>query len=315
MMRLYRDMVKIRTFEEKNVELASQGMLPANPHLCIGQEASIVGVSSNLRLDDYVTSTHRGHGHNIAKGANLSKLMAEIFGKATGYCKGRGGSMHVSAYDVNVMGSFAVVGDGVPVAAGIGLSVKLRKTDQVVACFFGDGATNTGSFAEGLNIAAIWNLPVLFVCENNQYAITTKISNTSRLTNLSDKALGVGIPGITVDGNDVLAVYEAAKRFIDELRRGNGPALLETKTYRCRGSSEGDPNRGLTYRPRDELEEWIKKCPILSYKAKLAELGLLSEEEDARTRREFQKEVEDAVRFAIESPYPQLEEAMSEVFA
>jgi len=315
MIKLYSDMLKIRFFEERCAELAAQGKLPANPHLCTGQEASIVGVCANLRKDDYLIGTHRNHGHNIAKGGSLKKIMAEIFGKATGYCRGKAGTMHVAAYDVNVLGCFAVVGDGIPFAAGVALAAKMKKTGRVVACFFGDGATNTGAFAEGVNLAAIWKLPVIFICENNLYAITTRITQTSLLTNLSDKAVAFGIPAFTVDGNDVLAVYEVAKEAIERARRGEGPTLIETKTYRWRGSSEGDPMRGLTYRSKEELDEWMKRCPIKMFRTKLLSMGLLTDEEDLEIRENILKEIEDAINFAMDSPYPALEEALKDVYA
>jgi TPP-dependent pyruvate/acetoin dehydrogenase alpha subunit len=314
LIKLYEGMVKIRFFEEKLIELALKGVLPGNPHLCIGQEASIVGVCANLRKDDYVTGTHRGHGHNIAKGARLDRLMAEIFGKKTGYNKGKAGTMHASAFEEGVVGCFAIVGDGIPVAAGVGLAIKLRGKDQVVACFFGDGATNTASFHEGINLAAIWDLPVVFVCENNQYAITTRITTTTKIKKLSERALAYGIPGVTIDGNDVFAVYEAAKKAVERAREGKGPTLLECLTYRWRGSSEGDPNRGLTYRSLQEVEEWMKKCPIKRFREKVIHEKTLTQEELDKIDKKVKEEVEEAVKFAYESPYPNPEEALEDLY-
>ncbi|MEM2896040.1 MAG: thiamine pyrophosphate-dependent dehydrogenase E1 component subunit alpha [Candidatus Bathyarchaeia archaeon] len=312
---LYESMVRIRFFEEKLIELALKGAVPGYPHLCIGQEASIAGVCVNLRKDDYVTGTHRGHGLNVAKGAKLDRLMAEILGKKTGYNKGKAGTMHASAFEEGVVGCFAVVGDGVPVSAGVGLSIKLKGKDQVVACFFGDGATNTASFHEGMNLAAVWDLPVIFVCENNLYAVTTRITTTTKVKRLSERAIAYGIPGITVDGNDVFAVYEEAKKAVEKARRGEGPTFLECLTYRFRGSSEGDPNRGLTYRSAQELEEWMKRDPVKRFREKVIHDKALTQKELDDIDDKVKKEVEEATKFAYESPYPNPEEALEDLYA
>jgi len=308
---LYRKMLEIRHFEEKVYDLYGQNLVPGTIHLYAGQEAVAVGVCANLREDDYITSTHRGHGHCIAKGAQPNKVMAEILGKKTGYCKGKGGSMHIADFSIGMLGATAVVGAGLPIAAGAGLSIKLRKTDQVVACFFGDGASNQGTFHEAINMASIWNLPVLFVCENNLYAMGTHQSMVMAIENIADRAAAYGIPGVAVDGNDVLAVYEAAHNAVDRARKGEGPTLIECKTYRHKGHSRFDP---ATYRPKEEVENWMKRDPIAQFKAKLLKMKTLTEEEANKIEQEVAAAVEDAVKFAVESPYPAPEEALETVF-
>ncbi|MEM0095744.1 MAG: pyruvate dehydrogenase (acetyl-transferring) E1 component subunit alpha [Candidatus Bathyarchaeia archaeon] len=309
---MYRLMVKIRLFEEKVFELYAQNLVPGTIHLYTGQEAVAVGVCSALRKDDYITSTHRGHGHCIAKGADVKRVMAEILGKKTGYCKGKGGSMHIADFSIGMLGATAVVGAGIPIAAGAGLSIKLRGTDQVVACFFGDGASNQGTFHEGINMAAIWSLPVIFVCENNLYAMGTRQSMVMRIENIADRAAAYGIPGVVVDGNDVLAVYEATSKAAERARKGEGPTLIECKTYRHRGHSRVDPAK---YRPREEVEAWLAKDPIKRFREKLLGLNVLTEAEIQQIDREVAAEIEEAVRYAMESPYPAPEEALEDVYA
>jgi pyruvate dehydrogenase E1 component alpha subunit len=309
---MYRKMLEIRHFEQKVHDLYGQNLVPGTIHLYAGQEATAVGVCVNLRKDDYITSTHRGHGHCIAKGAKLEKIMAEILGKKTGYCKGKGGSMHIADFTIGMLGATAVVGAGLPIAAGAGLSIKIRGTDQVVACFFGDGASNQGTFHEGINMAAVWSLPVLFVCENNLYAMGTRQSRVMAIENVADRAAAYGIPSMVVDGNDVLAVYEAAHEAVMRARQGKGPTLIECKTYRHKGHSRFDP---ATYRPKKEVEEWLKKDPIPRFKKRLLEKGFLTEKEAIQIEEEVAKAVEDAVKFAVESPYPAPEEALEDVYA
>jgi pyruvate dehydrogenase E1 component alpha subunit len=310
-MELYRKMLEIRYFEEKVYDLYGQNLVPGTIHLYAGQEAVAVGVCANLREDDYITSTHRGHGHCIAKGAQLNRVMAEILGKKTGYCKGKGGSMHIADFNIGMLGATAVVGAGLPIAAGAGLSIKLRKTDQVVACFFGDGASNQGTFHEAINMASIWNLPVLFVCENNLYAMGTHQTMVMTIENIADRAAAYGIPGVVADGNDVLAVYEAVHEAVDRARKGKGPILIECKTYRHKGHSRFDP---ATYRPKEEVEKWMKRDPIAQFKARLIEMKTLTEEEVNKIEQEVTATVEDAVKFAVESPHPAPEEALENVF-
>jgi pyruvate dehydrogenase E1 component alpha subunit len=309
---MYRKMLEIRHFEEKVFELYGQNLVPGTIHLYAGQEAVAVGVCSALRKDDYITSTHRGHGHCIAKGADLKRVMAEILGRKTGYCKGKGGSMHIADFSIGMLGATAVVGAGLPIATGAALSIKLRGTNQTVACFFGDGASNQGTFHESLNIAAIWQLPILYVCENNLYAMGTRQSRVMLIKNIAERAVAYGIPGITVDGNDVLAVYKAAKNAVERARKGDGPTLLECKTYRHKGHSRMDPAK---YRPKEEVEEWLKKDPIKRLRSKLLESNVLSQAEADEIEQAVIAEVEEAVKFALESPYPAPEEALEEIYA
>ena len=309
---MYKMMVKIRLFEEKVFELYAQNLVPGTIHLYTGQEAVAVGVCSALRKDDYITSTHRGHGHCIAKGAEIKRVMAEILGKKTGYCKGKGGSMHIADFNIGMLGATAVVGAGTPIAAGAALSIKLRKTGQVVACFFGDGASNQGTFHEGINMAAIWQLPVIFVCENNLYAMGTRQSITMKIENIADRATAYGIPGVVVDGNDVLAVYEAALSAVERARRDEGPTLIECKTYRHRGHSRVDPAK---YRPKEEVEAWLAKDPIKQLRERLLQSTILTEVEIQRIDEEVSTEIEEAVKYSMESPYPAPQEALEDVYA
>jgi len=312
MIEMFRNMLEIRCFEEKAFELFGQNLVPGTLHLYVGQEAVAVGVCVNLGKEDYITSTHRGHGHCIAKGARLDRIMAEILGKKTGYCQGKGGSMHIADFSVGMLGATAIVGAGIPIAAGAGLSIKLRGTDQVVACFFGEGASNQGTFHEGINMAAVWKLPVVFVCENNLYAMGTRQSRVMAIENVADRAAAYGIPGVAVDGNDVLAVYEAAREAVKRAREGKGPTLMECKTYRHKGHSRFDP---ATYRPKEEVEEWLKRDPIRRFRARLSEIGVLTEEEANKIQQEVLAKVEEAVKFAMESPYPAPEESLEHVYA
>ncbi len=309
---MHKQMLKIRFFEEKVFDLYAQNLVPGTIHLYLGEEAIAVGVCSVLRKDDYITSTHRGHGHCIAKGADLKRTMAEILGKKTGYCKGKGGSMHIADFSIGMLGATAVVGAGLPIAVGAGLSAKLRKTDQVVACFFGDGASNQGTFHESINMASTWHLPVIFVCENNLYAMGTRQSRVMNIENIADRATAYGIPGIVVDGNDVLAVHEATQKAVERARKGEGPTLIECKTYRHKGHSRVDPAK---YRPKEEVEEWLAKDPIKRFKEKLLQTHTLKESEIQQIEKEIAVEIEETVKFAKESPYPAPEEALEDVYA
>ncbi|UCH02598.1 MAG: thiamine pyrophosphate-dependent dehydrogenase E1 component subunit alpha [Candidatus Bathyarchaeota archaeon] len=312
LLNIYRKMLEIRYFEEKVFELFGRNLIPGTIHLYTGQEAVAVGVCLALHPQDYITSTHRGHGHAIAKGARLDRIMAEILGKKTGYCKGKGGSMHIADFDVGMLGATAVVGSALPIASGAGLSIKLRGTSQVVACFFGDGASNQGTFHEGINMAAIWNLPVLFVCENNFYAMGTRQSSVMLIENIAERAVAYGIPGITVDGNDVLAVYEAALKAAKRAREGKGPTLLECRTYRQRGHSRFD---AATYRPKEEVEAWLKKDPLKRFQAKIIDMGIIKMDEVYQIEQDVIKILEDAVIFAMESPFPEPAEALKDIYA
>jgi pyruvate dehydrogenase E1 component alpha subunit len=315
MVGLYEMMVKIRLFEEKIADLNAQGFIPGLVHPYIGQEAVAVGVCKNLRKEDYITSTHRGHGHVIAKGAELKYMMAELFGKKTGYCKGKGGSMHISDIRIGILGAMGVVGSGIPIGVGAALSSKMRKTGQVTVCFFGDGASNTGAFHEGLNLAAVHRVPAVFVCENNLYGISVPQRQHQAIQDISVRAAGYGMPGITADGNDVVAVYETSGEAIQRARLGEGPTLIEYKTYRWRGHHTGDPNQGRRYRPMEEIQEWIKKCPIKRWGETLTEKKLLDEAKIKKIQEEIEKEIEEAVSFAKESPFPDPQDIFEDVYA
>ena len=312
LVKMYRKMLEIRFFEEKVFGLYGQNLVPGTIHLYAGEEAVAVGVCSALSKDDYITSTHRGHGHCIAKGADLKRTMAEILGKKTGYCEGKGGSMHIADFSIGMLGATAVVGAGLPIAVGAGLSARLRKTGQVVACFFGEGASNQGTFHESINMASAWKLPVIFVCENNLYAMGTRQSRIMNIENIADRAVSYGIPGVSVDGNDVLAVYEAACVAVERARRGEGPTLIECKTYRQKGHSRVDPAK---YRPREEVEGWLQRDPIKRLRHKLIQTVISTEAELQEIEKEVSSEIEDAVRFAVESTFPAPEEALEDVYA
>lgn len=306
---IYRTMVRIRTFEERVKKEFAAGNIPGFVHLYAGEEAVATGACANLGPNDYITSTHRGHGHLIAKGGKTDKMMAELYGRKTGYCKGKGGSMHIADVDIGILGANGIVGAGISIAGGAALAAKMKGTSQVTLCFFSDGATNTTRFHEGINLAACWNLPVVYIIENNLYAESTRITRVCRLTNLADKACAYGIPGKTVDGNDVLAVYEAVGEAIALARKGDGPTLIECKTYRIYGHEEGDQQ---TYKPKQEVEEWAKKDPIARFRKKLIETGILTEKDADRINQEIVEEIEQAVKFAEESPFPDPQETLED---
>ncbi len=305
---MYRVMVRIRTFEQRVKKEFAAGHIGGSVHLYAGEEAIATGACANLRPDDYIVSTHRGHGHVIAKGGKTNLMMAELYGKKTGYCKGKRGSMHIADVDIGMLGANGIVGAGIPIAGGAAISAKMRGTNQVAICFCGDGATNTTRFHEGINLASIWRLPVVCIIENNQYAESTLISYAANIANLADRASAYGIPGKTVDGNDVLAVYEAVAR----ARRGEGPTLVECKTYRHRGHSEGSPQ---AYKPKEEVEEWMKKDPIPRFREKLTGMGVLTEKKADEIKQEAVEELDKAMRYAEESPLPAPEETLADVFA
>lgn len=309
---IYQKMVRIREFEERVFKEFKNGKIPGSLHLYSGEEACAVGACAALKSDDYITSTHRGHGHLIAKGGRTDKMFAELLGKKTGCNKGKGGSMHIADPDINDLGANGIVGGGIPIAGGAALAAKMKGTGQVVICFLGDGATNTTRFHEGVNLAAIWDLPVIYAIENNMYAESTPISDTCKLPNLGDRACSYGIPGVTVDGNDVLAVYEAVGAAVDRARKGNGPTLIEMKTYRFYGHFHGDTQ---TYRTKEEVEEAKKKDPIPRFEEYLIGNNILTKESAENIRQEILKEMDMAVKFAEESIYPEPEEVLSDVWA
>jgi pyruvate dehydrogenase E1 component alpha subunit len=300
-LQMYRKLLEARLFEEKVYELFGQNMIPGTIHLYLGEEASAVGVCSALREDDYIQSTHRGHGHCAAKGARLDRMMAELMGKATGYCLGKGGSMHVTDFNKGILGATGVVGSGLPLAVGAGLSIKLKHTDQVVAVFFGEGASNQGTFHEALNLASVWKLPVIFVCENNLYAMGTRQNIAMVLDNVADRASAYGIPGVIADGNDVLDVYRCASEAVKRARRGEGPTLLECKTYRLKGHSRFD---AATYRPKEEVEEWIKKDAVKRMRDRLLEDRIAKEDELKKIEDEVKSRIEEAANYAKSAPQP-----------
>ena len=312
MLEMYRRMVRIREFELAAIDLFKRGMVKGAIHAYIGQEASAVGVCMALRKDDLIAGTHRSHGHNIAKGADTKRMMAEILGKETGYCKGRGGSMHIAAFETGSLGALAVVGAGIPIAVGAALAFKLRGEDRVAVPFTGDAGCNTGNWHEGLNMASIWDLPVVFVLENNQYGVSTRITDSCKIKDLSLRAQSYGIPGVRVDGFDVLAVYQAAKEAVERARRGEGPTLLVTESYRFEGHYAGEPE---VYRDRAEVQEWRKKDPIPRFRRYLLENGVASESEVAAIEAEVKQEIADAVKFAQESPQPDPATAMDYIYA
>ena len=308
---IYTTMVRIRSFEERAIAEYRKG-LPGFMHSSVGQEAIPAAVCAFLKEDDYIISTHRGHGDIIAKGARYDRMMAELFAKETGYCKGKGGSMHIAAVDLNIIGATGVVGDGIPIATGIALGCKMRKLDRVAVAFFGDGATNTGAFHEGVGLAAIWGLPVVFVCSNNLYSMSTPLKDYTKLKNLSDKAKAYGIPGITVDGNDAVAVAEVASQAIERAREGKGPTLIVGNTYRHYGHHAGDP--GTSYRDEEEVEKWKKQDPIERFRAQLLQKKILTESESEEIRTATMGELDEAVKFAAESPEPSVEEALKDIY-
>ncbi len=309
---IYKKMELIRHFEYTVNELYGKGKIFGALHLYAGEEAVAVGVCSNLRKDDYVLSTHRGHGHCIAKGADVKRMMAELFGRSTGVCKGKGGSMHVADVSVGMLGASGIVGGGIPLATGAALSAKYRGTDQVAVAFFGDGASNQGTFHEAINLGSIWDLPVIYVCENNQYAESTPITYSARVKDIADRAVSYGIPGVVVDGMDVIAVYEVAQAAIQRAREGKGPTLIECKTYRYEGHEMGDPHN--LYRPKEEVDEWKKKDAILRLRKMLVSKKILTEKEVDKFEEDVKKQIEEAIKFADESPYPNPEEAVQGVF-
>lgn len=309
---IYRIMIRIRKFEEKALELYRQSLMGGSVHLYIGEEAVAATIGKLLRKDDYISSTHRGHGHIIGKGARTDLAMAELLGKATGFCKGRGGSMHIADFDNGILGANGIVGGGIPAAVGAGLSAKMQGRDSVSLAYFGDGAANEGSFHESINLAAVWKLPVIFVCENNLYGMTVPISESTVESDIYLRGSGYGVPSEKVDGNDVFAVFKAATRAIERARSGEGPTLLEFKTYRWRGHWEGDP---MDYRTEEELNEWMMKCPIKQFEDRLMQdFGVKREELDYITD-EVADEIEKAGDFAINSPYPDPATLLDDLFA
>lgn len=305
-------MVRIRRFEERAVELFMAQELPGFLHSCLGQEAVAAGACAALREDDYITSTHRGHGHVIAKGLELKRMMAELYGRTTGYCKGKGGSMHIADFSKGILGANGIVGGGIPIAVGAALSAQMRRTGQVSAAFFGDGAANQGSFHEAINMASVWKLPAIFVCENNYYAVSTHETRQRVVPDVSARGAAYGIPGVTVDGNDPVAVYGAMVEAVGRARAGEGPSLVECRTYKWLGHYVGDPGK---YRPAEEVAAWKAADPLPRFERELAASGVLSADEAKRVHDEVSAGIEAAVEFARSSPHPKPEDALEDVEA
>lgn len=314
MTEMHRRMLRIRRFDEIATELAGRGEIPGALHTSTNQEAAVVGATLALREDDYMTGNHRSHGHPIGKGSGVDRLMAELMGKRTGICKGKGGSMHLADFGVGSLGESGIVGSAVPVAVGAGLSAQVRGSGQVCLTFYGDGAANEGAVHEAMNLAAVWKLPVIFFCENNQWAVTTSLAEHSSLENIAERAAGYGMPGTIVDGQDPVAVYEATAEAAERARAGEGPSLVEAKTYRVKEHAEGIPI-SVAYRSDEEVEAWIARDPIPAFGERLLAEGALDREGLAALEGEVEEELAAAVQFARESPDPAPEEAFEDMYA
>jgi acetoin:2,6-dichlorophenolindophenol oxidoreductase subunit alpha len=313
LIKLYRTMLTIRRFEERVSLEFARGNVLGYVHLYIGQEAVATGVCNNLKIDDRIVSSHRGHGHSIAKGADVRRMMAEIYGKKTGYCKGKGGSMHIADFSVGMLGANGIVGAGMPIAVGAGLAAQLEKKGQVAAVFFGDGASQEGEFHEAMSLASVWRLPLLFVCENNLYASGTPARFAVPIEDIFKKAESYGMYGAVVDGNDVEAVNEIAGELVTRMRNGGGPVLLECKTYRWHTHFELAPFPDL--RPREEVESWMKRCPVAAMEKRLVAGGVLTENDLSIINDEVLRKIEEAVQYAEESPFPAPEDALEDVYS
>jgi TPP-dependent pyruvate/acetoin dehydrogenase alpha subunit len=309
---MYRRMLRIRHFEQAATALKTEGVIPGSIHTSIGQEGEIVGACTAVRTDDYMLGNHRSHGHPIGKGADVSPLMAELLGRKTGVNQGKGGSMHLADKSVGSLGESSIVGSGIPVAAGAALASKLRGEDRVTLCFFGDGASNEGMFHEGLNLASIWKLPVIYICENNGYGATTSAKEVVSVEDVADRAKGYNMPGVIVDGQDVVATYEAVRDAVTRARAGDGPTLVEAKTYRYDNHAVGLHIEN--YRTVEERETWIKRDPLVLHRGHLLENGVLTEERADAIDSEVLAEVEAAVEFAKGSPFPEPAEAFDHLF-
>jgi pyruvate dehydrogenase E1 component alpha subunit len=309
--KMYLDMWRIRLFEEEANRQTSMGTVQGALHMYCGEEAVAVGICAHLRDDDYVTGTHRSHGHCLAKGAPMDRMMAELFGKATGSCAGKGGSMHIADFSINILGANGIVGGGIGPATGTALASKMRGTDQVSICFFGDGAAARGTFHEAITMGSLWKLPVVYVCENNQYQQWVPRKKVAVVDSVADMAPSYAIPGVSIDGQDIVEVYEGSGEAIERARSGGGPTLIEARTYRFYGHSLGDPEE---YRTREEVEEWrTNRDPIKLLRAHMAEGQWLGDTEDEAVQKQAKAEVAAAVRFADESPFPEPDAALTGV--
>lgn len=307
------DMMLIRKFEETLKKLYQQGKIHGTMHLCIGQEATAVGACVPLTKEDKITSTHRGHGHSIAKGTDVKKMMAELLGKESGYCKGKGGSMHIADLDIGNLGANGIVAAGLPLGTGAALTSKMKDLGYVVLCFFGDGATNEGAFHEALNLASVWDLPVIFFCENNLYGMSGSVKEMTNIENIADRGAAYGIPGVIVDGNNIIEVVESTTKAVERARSGKGPTLIEAKTYRWEGHSRSDARK---YRTRDEEKEWKKqRDPISLFKERLIAENVLTEEEFNELDKKIQTQMDEAIEFAENSQDPSLETLTTDIYA
>lgn len=311
-LKFYREMLKVRLFELKAAELFSQSILAGNIHTCVGQEATTVGACQALRASDYIVSTHRGHGHCLAKGGKTGIMMAELFGKETGYCKGKGGSMHIADLSLGILGANGIVGAGIPIGTGSALASRIMNTDEVTLAFFGDGASNQGTFHEAINMASAWKLPIVFFCENNRYGVSVCIDRICNVRDIAERAKAYAIPGVVVDGNDVFAVHKAVSAAVERARKGEGPSLIEAKTYRYRGHYEGDPQ---VYKTKEEMEKWRELDAVDRLRKNILESQVASDEEIKAIDELVRAEIEDAVEFAKNSPYPGIEEVTTDVYS
>lgn len=305
-------MCETRYFEEKAEELYTRGLVHGTMHLSIGMEASPIGSIAALKPDDVIIHHHRGHGHTIAKGADIVLMMGEFLGKEPGYCRGRGGSMHIADVSHGNMGATGIVGGGIPIAMGIGLALHLRKSPKVLLSYFGDGSTNEGGFHEAMNMASVWNLPIVFICDNNKYGMSMDFRRSMNIEYISTRASSYGMPGISLDGNDVLAIYQVVSQAIERARSGQGPCLIENVTYRWRGHSKSDRN---LYRTQDEIEDWMRRCPIKRFKQLLLDSQVMSEDEIEAIDQAAKQTIDDAAEKAILMPEPSPENMEDEVYA
>lgn len=311
---MHRLMLSIRRFEEQAVDMCARGEIPGVLHTSTYQEAAVVGATLALRADDYMTGNHRSHGHPIGKGASVDRLMAELMGKRTGVCKGKGGSMHLADFSVGSLGESGIIASALPVAVGAGLSAQVRGTDQVCLAFFGDGASNAGAVHESMNLAAIWKLPVIFFCENNQWAVTTSVKKSTSVENIAQRAAAYDMPGVVVDGQDPVVVYEATAAAVARARAGEGPSLLEAKTYRIKEHAEGLPIP-TTYRDQEEIERWLARDPIPAFARRLLDEGVFTEAQLHELEQEVEAEIARSIEFARASENPAPEDAFEDLYA
>ena len=309
---MLKKMYEIRNFESEAEQFIIRGMIHGTCHLYTGEEATAVGAIYAINSDDYITSTHRGHGHCIAKGANLNIMMAELLGKRTGYCEGKGGSMHIADVSSGNLGANGVVGGSIGIATGAALTCKMKGNGKIVICFFGDGAANQGIFHSSINIASIWNLPVIYLCENNVYGMSTPVKEAFNIRKISDRKLAYGIDGLTIDGNNLIEVFNAVSHFADECRSGRGPVLIESLTYRWSGHSKSDAQ---VYRTKEEVKRWMEKDPIKRYKEVLINQKILSVNKDKELEKEAANKIKEAAKFALDSPFPDPSEVEDDVYA